>query len=264
MSTEPKQPKPNQGLTATQKISLVAGSLPILYLLPSPANAAIIYKDNTNSFFASYFGPTSVEWDVDGDGNNDFVLNATTSTSTFTTSTFTTTTTFYFIDLDSNGGRNARGVVRNNANAGTDAAIQNLASGFVVGPTLAAGYGFGPSGQSIRTMLYSTSTVGDAFIGGVFGSNFIGFRFETGGGDTLYAWAEMIVSPTNVTIERWAYNDTPGGSIRVGQTEDDVVEPPATVPENSSPLALLAMGAAGVYRWRKKRKSAQVEEDMAA
>ncbi len=33
-----------QGLTATQKISLVAGTLPVLYLLPSDAKAAIIFN----------------------------------------------------------------------------------------------------------------------------------------------------------------------------------------------------------------------------
>ncbi|MGK7942967.1 MAG: hypothetical protein AB4058_00680, partial [Microcystaceae cyanobacterium] len=111
------------------------------------------------------------------------------------------------------------------------------------------------------TLLSYTSTVGDDWQGGVFGSNFVGFGFETGAGDTLYGWAEVVLSANTVTIERWAYNNTPGGSIRVGQTQDDT---PVTTPEHSSPLALLAMGAAGVYRWRKNRKSAQIEEDKAA
>jgi hypothetical protein len=68
----------------------------------------------------------------------------------------------------------------------------------------------------------------------------------------LYGWAELILSTTGggtVTVERWAYNDTPDGSIKVGQTEDTPVPDPST-------LALLAAGAVGVRRWRARRAAA--------
>jgi hypothetical protein len=52
-----------------------------------------------------------------------------------------------------------------------------------------------------------------------------------------------------VTVERWAYNHTPDGSINVGQTEDTPVPTPST-------LALLAAGAFGLRRWRARRAAA--------
>ena len=85
------------------------------------------------------------------------------------------------------------------------------------------------------------------------------------GADTFYGWANINIDTATdggtVTITEWAYNNTPNGSILVGQTEDEEV---ATTPEPSSSLALLAFGAAGVYRWRKNRKSKTVQEKQAA
>lgn len=40
--------------------------------LPMGADAAIVYKDNSNAFSVSYAGTTSAEWDIDGAGGNDF------------------------------------------------------------------------------------------------------------------------------------------------------------------------------------------------
>lgn len=87
--------------------------------------------------------------------------------------------------------------------------------------------------------------------GATLGSNYIGFRFQSGS-DMLYGWAELIVSTTGggtVTVNRWAYNDTPDGGIEVGQTQDNPV--PAT-----GTLALLAAGAFGLRRWRARRAAA--------
>ena len=69
----------------------------------------------------------------------------------------------------------------------------------------------------------------------------------------LYGWAELILSTANngtVTVNRWAYNDTPNGGIEIGQTQDDTPVPaPGT-------LALLAAGAFGLRRWRAQRAAA--------
>jgi hypothetical protein len=78
------------------------------------------------------------------------------------------------------------------------------------------------------------------------------FRFFSGT-DTLYGWAELILSTTGggtVTVNRWAYNDEADGSVKVGQTSDPT---PAPAP---STLALLAAGAFGVSRWRARRAAA--------
>jgi hypothetical protein len=86
-----------------------------------------------------------------------------------------------------------------------------------------------------------------------------------------------------VTLNEWYYNDTPGGSIKVGQTKDipfdfNPLQGAALgVPifmglrqlkrrkaklnsivsikrkEKIHPLALLGMGAAGVRKWREQK-----------
>ncbi len=225
-----------QGLTATQKISLVAGTLPVLYLLPSNANAAIVH--NTTPINLDVFTSPITEWDVDGDGNSDFLFSVSTDS---------------YIDIESVGGRLGRGFVQ--LTGANQPEVENLSSGFVVGPTLAAGYQFSPYDLARTILTTTTTSVFGVENGFSNGSQFLGFRFETGTGDTLYGWAEFTINAGEgvgtVVVNQWAYNDTPDGSIEVGQTEDDA---PST-PEPSSGLALLAMGAAGVYRWRKNRKA---------
>lgn len=195
--------------------------------IPTGADAAIVYKDGTNAFSVSYAGPTSHGWDVDGTGGNEFSL-------------FTYNTAY--VNLDS-AGLNARGMVGN----GLGDNFRALNAGFVVGPTLAA-YNWGNPGQSARTVMTSSGVGGD-FNPGSMGSNFIGFRFLSGA-NTLYAWAEITLATTGggtVTVNRWAYNDTANGGIKVGDT-GQVPAPPT--------LALLAAGAFGLRRWRARRAAA--------
>jgi hypothetical protein len=65
-----------------------------------------------------------------------------------------------------------------------------------------------------------------------------------------------------MTIAQWAYESTPDCAIAVGQTSGDncpTGDPdPADVPEpNATGLALLALGAAGVKRWRDSKTARQ-------
>ncbi len=79
------------------------------------------------------------------------------------------------------------------------------------------------------------------------GVGYVGFTFDLGAG-TQYGWAELDVAgaPINTgTFIRYAYAG-PGESLFAGQT---------AVPEPSS-LAALALGAAGILAWRKKRSLA--------
>jgi len=84
------------------------------------------------------------------------------------------------------------------------------------------------------------------------GDNYIGFRLDKkdGSGDLFYGWANLNLDLTNGTasITEWAYDDTADAAI--------LVDP---IPEPSS-LALLAMGAGGLfaYRARRKKRSAEV------
>ena len=208
--------------------------------VPMGAHAAIVYKDSSNAISVSYAGPTSPEWDIDGAGGNDFRV-------------FTNPQGGGYINLYS-GGRNGAGVV---ATIDTWNQLNNLDSGVPVGPTLTGGYVWNPSGNFNRTLMYGSIAggtnygLGFGLRGAVLGSNFIGFRFLSGT-DTLYGWAELILSTTGggtVTVNRWAYNDTPNGGIEVGQTQDNPVPAPGT-------LALLAAGAFGLRRWRAQRAAA--------
>jgi hypothetical protein len=152
-------------------------------------------------------------------------------------------------------GRNGRGFA---GTGGNQWEFNNLpagaaSTGALLGPTLAAGYQWnGYANTSARTVMASDSP-GAFFDNAIIGSNYIGFRFLSGT-DLLYGWAELILSTTGggtVTVNRWAYNDTPDGSIEVGQTQDAPTPAPAP-----STLVLLAAGAFGVRRWRARRAAA--------
>lgn len=81
------------------------------------------------------------------------------------------------------------------------------------------------------------------------GTGFIGFRFNNGGG-IEYGWARVTMdgAPGNsFKLVDYAWAD-PGTAIRTGQTS-------AAVPEPGS-LGLLAVGAAGLLAWRKRRANA--------
>ena len=204
--------------------------------VPMGADAAIVYKDSSNAFSVSFAGPTAAEWDIDGAGGNEFGFEA------------SITTSGALIFFGSAGGRNGRGLV-GLGGAGDD--FNALAAGFALGPTLAATYSWLGNGNFGGRTVMTNSSVGPDFNNGAIGSNFIGFRFLSGT-DLFYGWAELILSTTGggtVTVNRWAYNDTPDGGIEVGQTQDTPVPAPST-------LALLAAGAFGLRRWRAQRAAA--------
>ena len=118
---------------------------------------------------------------------------------------------------------------------------------------------------------------------GVSSFGYFGFR-DTNGGIPIYGWARWTKTTSDsVTLNEWYYNDTPGGSIVVGQTKDipfdfNPLQGAALgVPifmglrqlkrrkaklntmvsvkgkEKIHPLALLGMGAAGVRKWREQK-----------
>ena len=214
-------------LNYTQKMGLTASSAALFS--PIVTHATPVYFDNSHAITVSYSGSVSAEWDVDGGGVNDFTLFTGTSLSTS------------YIYLDSNGGRNGRGLVK----TGTDASTVNaLNNGFVVGALLPTGYNWGSGGQSLRMLLSSSSSVGYDFKGAAMGSNFIGFRFDKDdNGSTYYGWAEIFLDRNAVTIKQWAYDDVEGAAVAV---------PNSAVPEPSG-LALLAGGAMGLSAWRRRK-----------
>lgn len=243
-----------QGLSATQKLSLVVGSASVLYLLPTEADAAIIHVTTPLTINQGQPSGTQVFWDVDGVGGNDFVLER----------------FFGAIFLDSDGGLNGQGVVQTAGQTNNDVP-KKLSLNELVGPTLAAAYQWGAPAATSRTVMKDSNVGSDFAYGGFIGdtAEYFGFRFLSGG-DTFYGWANITIDTTTnggtATITEWAYNNTADGGICVGQTTGDGPDciESESVPEPSSSLALLAFGAAGVYRWRKNRKSKTVQEKQAA
>lgn len=221
-------------LSFTQKLSAAAGSMAALSVGAQDTEAAIVHVNNRPiSLSQNAANGTEVDWDVDGNFGRDFFL--------------VRATDFFdpIVHLNSNGA-NGRGFV-NQGPVGDDG-IRNLNSRFLVGPTLAAGYNFDVTGAGARRLIDDGAMGSDAFGFTSGQAGFAGFRFDAGG-TTLYGWAELtidVTAPATVTISQWAYEDT-GAAIAVGATT-------AAVPEPSS-LGLLALGAAGVTAWRRKKQS---------
>jgi hypothetical protein len=237
-----------------QHIAIATGTLSAA-ALPLGVDAGIMYKDSSNAFSVSFSGTPFVDWDIDGDSTVDFRLEVDPFSSNY-------------IDLNSvnptgsvPGTFAGRGLVGPAGGAPLADSVSNLPMAFGVGPTLPAGaswlgYGlFANRTMLVGTDFFPTAYVPDYFIGGEIGSNFIGFRFLSGT-DLVYGWAELTLATTSggsVTVNRWAYNDTPNGAICVGETSGDVSACEIPAP---STLALLAAGAFGVRRWRTRRAAA--------
>jgi MYXO-CTERM domain-containing protein len=86
---------------------------------------------------------------------------------------------------------------------------------------------------------------------------FVGFRFNTGNG-TQYGWARIetkrdINYLAHETIKDYAWGDV-GDRIRTGQksSSGDMVD----AVTDSGSVGLLALGAAGLVAWRKRREQA--------
>jgi hypothetical protein len=266
-----------------QRLAMTTGAAAAAFG-PAAVQGAVVYN-NTGPITATFNPSASQDWDVDGDGNTDFSLNPTQSyfqsyKRTYSDGLGGTYTSparaFAFATVRLiDGGRNGRGLVRDNANADD---FKALAAGFAVGPTLGSGYNWGGQNSFREVVFAATNKIGyfsaaamygylsaaidPDFRGGEFGDNFIGFRFDISGA-THYGWAELFVDDGtgsggrgDVTITRWAYESTADCGLQVGQTSGDNCPPdPSTIP-NPGTLALLAAGAAGLRRWRGKADAA--------
>ena len=248
--SNPQSATPSSG----NKLALATGSLSALSVLSFSAQAGIIYHDTT-PLTVNFFDPlTYTTWDIDGRGGADFGLKGVGSTKTG----------FARVMLTS-GSLNGRGLVQQGTATSqggynfSAVPFQNLGNNFVVGPTLAKGYGFGfrLNGLTSRKVAFSGSggvrQIANSAVGFLTnqkdqkGYGFFGFTF-TDGVNLFYGWAELNIDGANLayTINRWAYNDTPAGSIAVEQT---VPEP------DTLSLTLLGLGAAGVRAWRRRKQT---------
>lgn len=263
-----------------KKALAAAGSVAAVSM-PVTAEAVVLHRTNSPVSIALGGGPSSVAWDVDGTGGPDFMLNrhftqVSIPHSGFISLTYSGGTNFGIVSvtsdareriyLDSIGGRGA-GIIGPVAG---DERVRALGSSFQIGATLNA-YAWGSAADSERRVLFRSSHRRSVFVDHLTsssrstfsfgeqdfatadgfnrsGENVIGFRFDRGlGSDLNYGWAKVewdLSTPGSetFTISEWAWEGEPGKPIHA------VPAPAAAV----SGLSLLAMGAAGVRRQRRR------------
>ena len=207
-SHSPSQPTPGR---MSRKLALAAGGTTALTGLPGVADADVVKSDTLP--LTSPPGHANTNWDVDGNGMTDFVLDG--------------RDTYAYLN-DSNGGRLVAPM------AATGGGIAKLSGGAVVGNTLASSFKFFSAAQTANLITYSSKIGSDAEAGGwsIGDTGFFGFKF-TNGGDTHYGWGRLRITgePAGAnqafTVEEAYYEDEPGKSIVVGDTIGDV---PDTMP----------------------------------
>jgi hypothetical protein len=254
----------------SEKLALMAGA-GALATAPAVAPAALVTKTGAPlsvSFLdapAVTFSTASVAWDVDGVNGADFSL--------FGLNTYASTDVSGAAKLDYRYGFNliapysklvsaAPEVPLNGIGfaANTSAGVPGLAavpSSAVLGPDLGsytAAIGIANAAGVLRVFsgafLISQSTYFSGYVAGAPGSFNIGFSFLSSGA-THYGWANISVEngpEWRLTVNEWTYDDTPGSPVHVPDQAAVVPAPPAGV----AALTLLALGAAGVRRWRNK------------
>jgi len=82
-------------------------------------------------------------------------------------------------------------------------------------------------------------------------AGFVGFKFNNGSGDQ-YGWARIKMAPgmninQNFKLLDYAYGDV-GDQVHAGQTSSDDTR------TNKGSLGLIAIGAAGLLAWRRRRR----------
>ncbi len=196
---------------------------------------------------------TDLSWDIDGDGNVDLVFDA----QIWGSSAMALT---------------AQGVMKNidiavPLGAGSGAPPAVLTANALVGPTNFAFQGFGANlyfwgpgnSQAYSTTggawinfsiptFTSSSSLSDLknMLGG---TNLIGFRFQRSG-QTHYGFASISIGISDantgfITINRWGWEDVANTPISASAVPE---------PGNAAMgLGALALGAAGLRRWRRRR-----------
>ena len=186
-------------------------------------SAVVIVNTNGFSVSSSGAGSTSFSWDIDGDSFADMFIQ--------TYYSYGYAIDFYSEEIP------IVSIVSNGAYS-----ILNLSTGYVI-----------DGGNSFRglSIISAFPEAAAGFTDGVAG--IMGFRFDNGSGTVRYGWADVTyTSATNeLTVTQWAYNDS-GSSILAG---------PIAIPEPGTTaigIGLLTLGAAGVRRWKKQKKAAQI------
>lgn len=201
------------------------------------ASGAVVYSGSRNLSLSAGTGTAnSLAIDVNG-GGTDFTL-------TFLKSNGTTTAGR--LDIASSASAASLATGGNKFVAAALSAGDSISSS----PTPNQWGGF----NSGKLMTEFNATTGAALAGdwGNVSSKFIGGRIETsaGSGQFNYGWIRISTPSSDagaVTVHDWAYETTAGQSILAGQI--------SAIPGGGA-MALLSLGAAGLGRWRGRKRVA--------
>ena len=246
-----KSQKTKRMLKVTKKAAMTAGSLSAIALAPAAAEAAVVTVTGSPVSLAMSAGHLAKSnWDVDGADGIDFQFVKWGSPGSY--GLYIGSRTYPGATYLNGGGFVAP------KHGGY---VQRLNQSFSVGPTLSS-YVWGPAGWMARTVMCTYNYYGlcpggpSYYVGYRFaaggcdvGDNIFGFRFEDGNNDMHYAWANINFDTDNgvVTIDKWAYESTPNTAVHIpAQT---VIPLPG-----AHALGLLGLGAAGLMKWRQRRK----------
>jgi len=118
--------------------------------------------------------------------------------------------------------------------------------------------GGGDAFSSFALLAKTDSSTGNFYpVGGNAQRGFIGLRFSFDGGvNRHYGWADITVNPDfSITLHGFAFESCANESIHVGSTSGGATCCAAPIPEPHS-AALVALGAAGLLAYRRRRKTA--------
>ena len=260
LKSTPESQKKKRILKVTQKAAMTAGSLSALAFAPAAAQAATVTVSGSPvSLSMTAADLATATWDVDGADGVDFQLWKNGPAGSGSVHLGSQIVTYYNFGSSLNG----RGLVAPDVTAPYASwSARPLQQSFSVGPTLATGYAWGAgsvSGYAFRNALntWNTALPGGPtyYIGYGFnygfntGDNIFGFRFDDSDGDRHYGGANINFDTDNgvVSITKWAYETEPDTAVHVPA--------PAVIPlPGAHALGLLGLGAAGLARWRQRKK----------
>lgn len=186
-----------------------------------------------SGFTVAFTSDSKPRWDIDNNGNYEVQFEFTSS----------------YRGLTLNLAQNSFGFVGTAGSGHVDRHLRNLA--------------LSPSPETISANSKSFFDLGFVIQSGEFDNvigftsgerGYMGFRYKsaTSSDTMLYGWAAVTFTTgesASFTLHEWAY-DNSGASIQVGQTAASAIPEPANVAVG---LGALALGAAGLMRWRKRK-----------
>ncbi len=221
----------------------LASSIAALILVPNGSAQVVSNLDlGLTGFTIDTSSENGMYWDIDGDGHCDFVAYAYPEYISITSTYYGSSSVLILPkEIQLYGDDLSSKLVTNGAHQ-----LLHLPEGSVIGE----GQILNSSVIAVRDNAFSEAS---GFTSGEAG--YFGFQFDYGG-TLAYGWAEVIFSlnqtDPSMQITRWAFESS-GSSILAGDMGTTAIPEPRTV---AAGLGLLALGAAGIRRWRQSKVDA--------